>query len=98
MAFYALLTQFPEDLVTFTEEILNDFLCSVNFFRILTVCSYHVRYTFQSESTLYSCLNVKELLGRNRREIRSLGDCNGTRTNNHLVYKRKVNHLVKLVK
>ena len=27
-----------------------------------TVCSYHVTYTFQSESTLYSCLNVKELL------------------------------------
>ena len=29
---------------------------------ITTVCSYHVTYTFQSESTLYSCLNVKELL------------------------------------
>ena len=28
----------------------------------LTVCSYHVTYAFQSESTLYSCLNVKELL------------------------------------
>ena len=35
----------------------------------LTVCSYHVTYAFQSESTLYSCLNVKELLARNRREI-----------------------------
>ena len=35
----------------------------------LTVCSYHVTYTFQSESTLYSCLNVKELLARSRREI-----------------------------
>ena len=34
-----------------------------------TVCSYHVTYAFQSESTLYSCLNVKELLARNRREI-----------------------------
>ena len=33
------------------------------------VCSYHVTYAFQSESTLYSCLNVKELLARNRREI-----------------------------
>ena len=33
------------------------------------VCSCHVTYTFQSESTLYSCLNVKELLARNRREI-----------------------------
>ena len=29
----------------------------------------HVLYTFQNESTLYSCLNVKELLARNRREI-----------------------------
>ena len=26
------------------------------------VCSYHATYAFQSESTLYSCLNVKELL------------------------------------
>ena len=33
------------------------------------VCYYHVTYAFQSESTLYSCLNVKELLARNRREI-----------------------------
>ena len=37
--------------------------------RLMTVCSYHVTYAFQSESTLYSCLNVKELLARNRREI-----------------------------
>ena len=36
---------------------------------ILTVCSYHVTYAFQSESTLYSCLNVKELLARSRRKI-----------------------------
>ena len=35
----------------------------------LSVCSYHVTYAFQSESTLYSCLNVKEPLARNRREI-----------------------------
>ena len=28
----------------------------------MTVCSCHVTYAFQSESTLYSCLNVKELL------------------------------------
>ena len=28
----------------------------------MTVCYYHVTYAFQSESTLYSCLNVKELL------------------------------------
>ena len=35
----------------------------------MTVCFYHVTYTFQSESTLYSCLNLKELLARSRREI-----------------------------
>ena len=34
-----------------------------------TACSYHVTYAFQSESTLFSCLNVKEFLARNRREI-----------------------------
>ena len=34
-----------------------------------TVCSYHITYAFQSESTLCSCLNVKELLARNRRDI-----------------------------
>ena len=28
----------------------------------LTVCYYHVTYAFWSESTLYSCLNVKQLL------------------------------------
>ena len=28
----------------------------------LTVCSCHVMYAFQGESTLYSCLNVKEPL------------------------------------
>ena len=62
----------------------------------LTVGSYHVTYVFQSESTLYSCLNVKELLARSRRDIWRLSDCNGTRTHNHLVCKRTVNHLAKL--
>ena len=33
------------------------------------VCSCHVTYAFQSESTFYSCLNAKELLARSRREI-----------------------------
>ena len=35
----------------------------------LTVCSYHVTYTFQSESTLYICLNVKELLARTMKSL-----------------------------
>ena len=30
------------------------------------MCSYHVTYTFQCESTLCSWLNVKELRPRNR--------------------------------
>ena len=51
----------------------------------MTACSYHVTYAFQSESTLYNCLNVKELLARNRREIWSLKDCNRIRTHDHLV-------------
>ena len=61
----------------------------------LTVCYYLVRYAFQSESTLYNCLNVKELLARSRREIWSLSDCNWTRTHNHLVRKQTLNLLAK---
>ena len=48
-------------------------ICTVH----LTVCHYHVTYAFQSESALYSCLNVKELLARNMRDIWSLSDSNG---------------------
>ena len=62
---------------------------------ILTVCSCHVMYAFQSESTLYSCLNVKELLARSRRKIWRLSDCKWTRTQNCLVRKRTLNHLAK---
>ena len=47
--------------------------------QLRNVCSYHVTYAFHSESTLYSCLNVKEVLPRNRRQSWSLSDCNGTR-------------------
>ena len=66
----------------------------------MTVCSYYVTYLFQSESTLYSSLNVKELLARNRREIWSLSDCSWTRSHNHWIRKRKrtLNHLAKLAK
>ena len=58
----------------------------------MTVCSCHVTYTFQSESTLYSCLNVKELLAQSRRKIWSLSDWNWTRTHNHLIHKRTLNY------
>ena len=57
----------------------------------LTVCSCHVTYAFQSESTLFSCMNVKELLARNRCKIWSLNDCNWTQTHNHLVCKQTLN-------
>ena len=42
--------------------------------KLMTACSCHVTYAFQSESTIYSCLNVKELLARSRREIWRLND------------------------
>ena len=62
----------------------------------LAACSCHVTYAFQSESTLYSWLNVKELLAPSRHEIWSWSDCNCTRTQNHLSGKRTLNHLVQL--
>ena len=37
---------------------------------LLNVCYYHVIYAFQSESTLYSCLNVKELLSKQARYLK----------------------------
>ena len=52
-----------------SDIILVSLLLIWIYFTTLTVCSYHVTYAFQSESTLYSCLNAKELLARNRREI-----------------------------
>ena len=64
--------------------------------KCLIVCYYHITYAFWSESTLYSCLNIKELLAWDRRDIGSLSDCNGIRTNNHLVRKRELKHLAKL--
>ena len=53
----------------------------------LTVYFYHVMNTFQSESTLCSCLNVKELSAQSRHCIRSLSDCNRIQIHNHLVCK-----------
>ena len=47
---------------------------------IVTPCYCHVTHAFQSESTLYSCLNVKEPLAWSRRKIWSLSDCNWTET------------------
>ena len=64
----------------------------------LILCSYHVTNAFQSESTLYNCLNIKELLARNRRNIWGLSDYNGTWAHNHLVCRGTLNHLAKLAK
>ena len=64
----------------------------------LSVCPCHVTYVFQEESTLYICLNVKELLAQKERDIGSLSGSNDTRNHNHLVPKRTLNHLVKLTK
>ena len=64
----------------------------------LTKCSCHVTDAFENESTLYSCLNVKKLLLRNRYNTRTLSDYNWNRTNNQLDPKGTSNHLVKLTK
>ena len=53
---------------------------------------------FQSQFTPYNCLNVKELLARNKRDIWILSDSNRIRTHNHLICKRTLNHLTKLAK
>ena len=48
------------------------------------------------ESTLYSCLNVKEVFARKRRDIWTLSDSNRIWTHNDLVRKQTLNHVVKL--
>ena len=69
-------------------------ICTVH----LTLCFDHVTYEFESEYTLYSCLNVKELIAPRRCHIWRLSDCNGTRSHNQLIRKRTLNHLAKLGK
>ena len=59
----------------FMNEIFNCSQCITNNHTLLkpvvelTVCYYHVTYAFQSESTAYSCLNVKELFAQNRHDL-----------------------------
>ena len=78
-------------------KILKIKFWEIQILRKLTVCYYHVTYAFQSESTLYSSLNVKELLDQSRPNIWSLCDSNRIQTHNHLVHKRTLNQLAKLV-
>ena len=72
--------------------------CECLYIRWIWLYYYHVTYAFQSESTLYSCLNVKELLARNRGDIWRLSDSNGIRTHSHLVCKRTLTSLGKLLR
>ena len=58
----------------------------------LTVSYYHVTYASQSESTIYRCLNVKEILTQNRRDIWSLSDSNVIRTHKHFFRKSHLVH------
>ena len=64
----------------------------------MTARHHHVAYEFQSESTLYSCLNVKELLAWNRPHIWNLSDSKGIQTHKHLVRIQILNNLAKLAK
>ena len=93
-------TYFPNEHSTIYPNWPNDgavlrvLICTVH----LTVSFCHVTNVFQSESTLYSCRNLKELFAWNRREIWDLSDCNWTRTHDHLVHKPTLNRLAKLAK
>ena len=69
-------------------------ICTVQ----LTVCSYHVTYAFQSQSTIYFCLNLKDLFAQSRHVMSRLSDWNWTWTQDHLVDKLTLNHLAKLTK
>ena len=74
--------------------ILRVLMCAV----LLTLCSCQVTYALQSETILFICLNVNELLAQNRCDVWSLSDCKETRTHNHLICKRTLNNLAKFVK
>ena len=75
-------------------------LCALYFAHIFFLCCFQKTFLrkefdwkkFQSEFILNSCLNVKEILARSRREIWSLSHCNWTQTHIHLVRKRSVDN------
>ena len=72
-------------------ELCSEYLSVRYIWLYVLMCSV-LTYAFQSESTLYSWLNVKEPLAPSRCEIWSLSDWNWTRTQNHLVCKRRLSH------
>ena len=51
-----------------------------------TVGYYYVTYTFRSQTTLNSNMNVKELLAQNMCDIWSLSDSNMIPTHNYTVW------------
>ena len=61
----------------------------------MTVYYHHVAHAFKRQFKLYS---FKEILVQSRREMRSLSDCDWTRTHNDLVRKQTLNHLAKVAK
>ena len=64
------------------------------FYLYVTIMS---RTNFRVNPHPIVCVNVKKLLARNRHHIWSLSDSNEIRTHIHLVHKRTLNHLAKLV-
>ena len=84
-----ILTNWPNDSVVFWVII-----CTVSF----AVYSCLVPCAFQSDTTVYSCLNVKDTLAWSRPKIWNLSDCNWTLAQNHLVRKQTFNYLAKLAK
>ena len=57
----AFVLHFPIDITCLLERLVTHVNIYTNEF-CLTVCFYHARYAFQSDSTLYSCLNVNNSL------------------------------------
>ena len=68
-------------------------LKSLIFMVVIAGWYYHLVYAFESESTLYSCLNVKELLAENKRNVWNLSDSKGIRNHIHLVSKRTLEYI-----
>ena len=93
-------TQFMKEHPAISLNFLNDWakFWVLIFLVHLIICYYHDTYAFQSESTLYICLNVKKFFDQNRRDIWYLSNFNGTRTHNHLVRTRTLNILAELTK
>ena len=53
------------------------------------LCYHHVTYAFQSASTLYICLIIKELYAQNRHDIWRLSYCKRTRICNNIVTEKE---------